>query len=45
MYFRGMSQQDAWKEMKADGYKDWWGIQGLESYFEKHPKLEFRLIE
>jgi hypothetical protein len=42
MYFRGMSQQDAWKEMKADGYKDWWGIHGLKSYFEKHPKLTVR---
>jgi hypothetical protein len=42
MYFRGMSQQDAWKEMKADGYKDWWGIHGLKAYFEKHPKLTVR---
>ena len=39
MYFLGMSQQDAWKKMKADGYKDWWGIHGLKAYFEKHPKL------
>src|ERR1051326_2825089 len=40
MYFHGMSQQDAWKKMKEDGYKDWWGIWGLKSYFEKHPKFE-----
>ena len=38
MYFRGMSQAEAWKKMNADGYKDWFGIHGLKSYFEKHPR-------
>lgn len=40
MYFQGMSQADAWKEMKAAGYKDWFGIHGLKAYFEKHPTLD-----
>jgi protein tyrosine/serine phosphatase len=37
MYFRGMSQQDAWQEMKAFGFKDSWTLGGLKHYFEKHP--------
>lgn len=37
MYFEGMPQDEAWQQMKADGYKDWFGIRGLKSYFDKHP--------
>jgi len=37
MYFRGMSRQDAWQEMKSFGFKDSWTLGGLKRYFEKHP--------
>jgi hypothetical protein len=37
MYFRGMSQQAAWQEMKSFGFKDSWTLGGLKRYFEKHP--------
>jgi len=37
MYFRGMSQQAAWQEMKSFGFKDSWALGGLKRYFEKHP--------
>src|SRR5216684_8225389 len=37
MYFRGMSQQDAWQEMKSFGFRDSWTLGGLKRYFEKHP--------
>lgn len=36
MYFRGMSQQAAWQEMKSFGFKDSWTLRGLKRYFEKH---------
>lgn len=36
-YFRGVSHQDAWSEMKVWGYKDWFGIRGLKHYFNAHP--------
>jgi hypothetical protein len=38
MYFLGMSQQDAWQEMKSDGFKDSWTLRGLRTYLERHPK-------
>ena len=38
MYFRRMSRQDAWQEMKSFGFKDSWTLRGLKNYFEKHPK-------
>ena len=37
MYFRGISQQAAWQEMKSFGFKDSWTLSGLKRYFEKHP--------
>lgn len=37
LYFHHLSQQEAWDRMKSYGYKDWFGIHGLKSYFEKHP--------
>ena len=37
IYFRGMSQQDAWQEMKSFGFKDSWTLGGLKRYFERHP--------
>jgi hypothetical protein len=37
VYFRGMSQQDAWQEMKYFGFKDSWTLRGLKRYFEMHP--------
>ena len=43
MYFRNVSQQDAWDEMKASGYKDWFGIHGLKSYFKSHPNRPLSL--
>ena len=39
MYFRGVSQEDAWEEMKRNGYKDWFGIHGLKSYLFHHPTM------
>jgi hypothetical protein len=36
MYFRGMSQQAAWQEMKYFGFKDSWTLRGLKRYFEMH---------
>jgi hypothetical protein len=38
MYFKGMSQQAAWREMKAFGFKDSWTLRGLKKYFEEHPR-------
>ena len=38
MYFLGMSQQDAWREMKSNGFKDSWTLRGLRKYLERHPK-------
>lgn len=36
-YFLGMPHEQAWKEMKSYGYKDWFGIRGLKAYFNHHP--------
>jgi hypothetical protein len=34
MYFLGISQQDAWQEMKHFGFNDSWTLSGLKRYFE-----------
>jgi len=36
IYFRGMSKEDAWREMKSYGFKESWTLRGLKTYFEKH---------
>jgi hypothetical protein len=36
MYFLGVSQQEAWKQMKCGGFKDSWMLRGLKAYFKKH---------
>lgn len=38
IYFLQMSQQDAWQQMKSDGFKDSWTLRGLRKYLERHPK-------
>jgi len=38
MYFLGALPQDAWQQMKSDGFKDSWTLRGLRKYLEKHPK-------
>jgi hypothetical protein len=42
MYYRGMSKDEAYREMKHYGFKDDWTLRGLKSYFEKHsnPPIE-----
>jgi len=45
MYFRGMSQQDAWEEMKSFGFKDSWTLGGLKRYFERHPAAPPSLMD
>ena len=42
MYYRGMSKDEAYREMKYYGFKDSWTLRGLRSYFEKHsnPPIE-----
>jgi hypothetical protein len=37
MYFMGMSQQDAWRYMKAAGFKEAWIRDGLKKYLMNHP--------
>ena len=44
MYFLGMSPQDAWQEMKRDGFKDSWTLRGLRKYLERHPKTPSSLV-
>ena len=36
MYYRGMSKDEAYLDMKHYGFKDDWTLRGLKSYFEKH---------
>lgn len=36
MYYRGMSKEEAYRDMKLHGFKDDWTLRGLKSYFEKH---------
>lgn len=36
IYFLGMAPEDAWREMKQSGFKSWWLLRGLKTYFEKH---------
>jgi hypothetical protein len=36
MYYRGMSKDEAYRDMKRYGFKDDWTLRGLKSYFEKH---------
>jgi hypothetical protein len=38
MYYRGMSKDEAYRDMKHYGFKDNWTLRGLKSYFEKHSK-------
>jgi hypothetical protein len=42
MYYRGMSKDEAYRDMKHYGFKDDWTLRGLKSYFEKHsqPPIE-----
>ena len=42
MYYRGMSKDEAYRDMKHYGFKDNWTLRGLKSYFEKHsrPSIE-----
>jgi hypothetical protein len=42
MYYRGMSKDEAYRDMKHYGFKDNWSLRGLKSYFEKHsqPPIE-----
>lgn len=44
MYFLGMSQQDAWQQMKSDGFKDSWTLRGLRTYLERHPHPPSSLV-
>lgn len=40
IYFLGVSKSDAWTEMRQSGFKTWWILRGLKSYFDKqasHP--------
>jgi MoaA/NifB/PqqE/SkfB family radical SAM enzyme len=41
IYYRGMSKEEAYREMKHYGFKDGWGLRGLKSYFEKHSQAPF----
>jgi hypothetical protein len=34
--FLGVSKQAAWGEMRESGFKTWWILRGLKSYFDKH---------
>jgi protein-tyrosine phosphatase len=36
MYFDGLTQEKALKEMKASGFRDSWFVAGLKRYFDKH---------
>lgn len=36
VYYKGMSPQQAWENMKEFGFKDSWTLHGLKSYFERH---------
>jgi hypothetical protein len=31
-----MPRQSAWEEMESSGFKSWWILRGLKSYFDKH---------
>ena len=35
IYFLGVSKSDAWAEMRQSGFKTWFILRGLKSYFEK----------
>jgi hypothetical protein len=35
IYFLGVSKGDAWNEMRQSGFKTWWILRGLKSYFDK----------
>lgn len=36
IYFLGVSKSAAWSEMRESGFKTWWILHGLKSYFDKH---------
>jgi protein tyrosine/serine phosphatase len=36
IYFKGMSPEEAWREMKYFGFKESWTLRGLKAYFKKH---------
>ena len=36
IYFKGMSPEEAWRDMKHYGFKESWTLRGLNHYFKKH---------
>jgi protein-tyrosine phosphatase len=36
LYFKGLPQSEAVRQMKDYGFKDWVGLRGLKTYLEKH---------
>ena len=36
IYFKGMSAEEAWQDMKHYGFKEYWYLRGLKAYFKKH---------
>ena len=36
IYFKGMSPEEAWQDMKHYGFKEYWYLRGLKAYFRKH---------
>jgi hypothetical protein len=36
IYFDGMTKEEAYRRMKAEGFRDVWFLHGLKAYFDKH---------
>ena len=36
IYFLKVSKNEAWEEMRRSGFKTWWIVYGLTTYFNKH---------
>jgi hypothetical protein len=36
IYFDGMTKEEAYRLMKAEGFRDVWFLHGLKAYFDKH---------
>jgi len=36
IYFDGMTKEEAYRQMKAEGFRDVWFLHGLKEYFDKH---------
>ncbi len=36
IYFKGLSPEEAWRDMKHFGFKESWTLRGLKTYFKKH---------